>query len=155
MQRLHEQCTNVLLERCVGNNVDELIEVKAIVSSTKVVLARGANIAIATIKIVNLFGDGLLLLLWKMVDGLLGRVCIFWFFYFWYDFDLQQQDDGFWFFGVGKGSKGGNESGVALARSGSHVEHELAFFNMEWLTTSSQQQIFVLDGMDVTQVVFQ
>jgi hypothetical protein len=88
MQRLHEQCTNVLLERCVGNNVDELIEVKAIVSSTKVVLARGANIAIATIKIVNLFGDGLLLLLWKMVDGLLGRVCIFWFFYFWYDFDL-------------------------------------------------------------------
>jgi len=34
------------------------------------------------------------------------------------------------------------------------MEHELAFFNMEWLTTSSQQQIFVLDGMDVTQVVF-
>jgi hypothetical protein len=57
-------------------------------------------------------------------------------------------------FGVGKGSKGGNECGFAFARSGSHVEHELAFFNMEWSTTSSQQQNFVLDGMDVTQVVF-
>jgi len=41
-------------------------------------------------------------------------------------------------FGVGKSSKGGNEFGVAPANSGSHVEHELAFFNMEWPTTSLQ-----------------
>jgi len=40
-------------------------------------------------------------------------------------------------FGVGRGSKGGNELGAAPTRSGSHVEHELAFFNMEWPTTSS------------------
>jgi len=37
---------------------------------------------------------------------------------------------GFW------GSKGGNEFGVAPTRSGNHVEHELAFFNKEWPTTS-------------------
>ncbi len=29
--------------------------------------------------------------------SLLGRVCIFWFFSFQYDFDVLQQDDGFWF----------------------------------------------------------
>jgi hypothetical protein len=52
-------------------------------------------------------------------------------------------------FGVGRGSKGGNESSAALAKSESHVEHELAFFNMEWPTTSSRQHNFVLDGMDV------
>jgi len=149
MQRLHEQCANVLLERHVGNNVNELIELKVVVNASKVVLARGASIATATTTIIDLFGDGLLLLLLlRMVDGLLGRVCIFWFFFSWYDFD--QKDDGFWFFGVGKGSKGGNESGVALVKSGSHVEHELAFLP----TISSQQQNFVLDGMDVIQVVF-
>jgi hypothetical protein len=43
-------------------------------------------------------------------------------------------------FGVGRGSKGGNESAAAPARSGSHVEHEPAFFKMQWPTTSSQQQ---------------
>jgi hypothetical protein len=41
MQRLHEQHTNVLLERHVANNVDELIEVEAAISVAKVVLARG------------------------------------------------------------------------------------------------------------------
>ncbi len=39
--------------------------------------------------------------------------------------------------GVGRGSKGGNEFGVALVKNGSHVEHELAFFNTEWPTISS------------------
>ncbi len=39
-------------------------------------------------------------------------------------------------FGVGKGSKGGNEFGVTLARNGNHLEHELAFFNTKWPTTS-------------------
>jgi hypothetical protein len=39
-------------------------------------------------------------------------------------------------FGVGRGSKGGNESGVALVKNGSHMEHELAFFNTEWPTIS-------------------
>ncbi len=82
MQRLHEQCANVLLERCDGNNVDEFIEVKVVVSAIKVVLARGADTATTTTTIVDLFSDGLLLLLLRMVDGLLGRVCIFWFFYF-------------------------------------------------------------------------
>jgi hypothetical protein len=43
-------------------------------------------------------------------------------------------------FGVGRGSKGGNESAAAPARSGSHVEHEPAFFKMQRPTTSSQQQ---------------
>jgi hypothetical protein len=37
-------------------------------------------------------------------------------------------------FGVGRGSKGGNESAVAPLKNGSHVEHELAFFNTEWPT---------------------
>jgi hypothetical protein len=76
------------LERCDGNNADELIKVEAVISATKVVLARGADTAIATITIVDFFGDGLLFLLLRMVDGFLRRVCIFWFFYFWYDFDL-------------------------------------------------------------------
>jgi len=40
-------------------------------------------------------------------------------------------------FGVNSGSKGGNELGAAPTRSRSHVKHELAFFNMEWSTTSS------------------
>jgi hypothetical protein len=70
------------LERCDGNNVDEFIEVKVVVSAIKVVLARGADTATTTTTIVDLFSDGLLLLLLRMVDGLLGRVCIFWFFYF-------------------------------------------------------------------------
>jgi hypothetical protein len=88
------------LEKCDGNNVDEFIEVEVVVSATKVVLVRGANTTSATTTIVDLFGDGFLLLLLKMVDGLLGRVCIFWFFSFSYDFDLKQQDDGFWFLGL-------------------------------------------------------
>jgi hypothetical protein len=57
-------------------------------------------------------------------------------------------------FGVGRGSKGGNESSAALAKSESHVEHELAFFNMKWPTTSLEQHNFVLNGMDVAKVVF-
>jgi hypothetical protein len=39
--------------------------------------------------------------------------------------------------GVGRGLKGGNKSGAAPVKNGSHVEHELAFFNMEWPTTST------------------
>jgi hypothetical protein len=70
------------LERCDGNNVDELIEVKVVVSVIKAVLVRGVDIVTTTTTIVDLFSDGLLLLLLRMVDGLLGRVCIFWFFYF-------------------------------------------------------------------------
>jgi hypothetical protein len=82
MQRLHEQRANVLLERHVANNVDELIEVEVPISVAKVVLAKGACIITATIATIDLFGDDLLFLLLRMVDGLLGRVCIFWFFFF-------------------------------------------------------------------------
>jgi hypothetical protein len=39
-------------------------------------------------------------------------------------------------FGVGRGSKGGNEFGAAHVKNGSHVEHELAFFNTEWPTST-------------------
>jgi hypothetical protein len=68
MQRLHEQCANVLLEIHVANNADELIEVEAGINVVKVVLARGACTTTTTIIVVDLFGDGVLLLLLKTVD---------------------------------------------------------------------------------------
>jgi hypothetical protein len=40
-------------------------------------------------------------------------------------------------FGVGRGSKGGNESVATPIKNGSHVVHELTFFNTEWPTTST------------------
>jgi hypothetical protein len=49
MQRPHEKRANVLLERHVTNNANELIEIEATINVAKVVLARGVHIAIATI----------------------------------------------------------------------------------------------------------
>jgi hypothetical protein len=49
MQRLHEERANVLLERHVANNFDELIEIEVAMSVAKMMLARGVGIAITTI----------------------------------------------------------------------------------------------------------
>jgi hypothetical protein len=81
--------------------------------------------------------DGPLLLLFKMVDGLLGKVCIFWFFYFYMILIYSSRMMGFGFWGW-QSSKGGNESANTHARSGSHVEHDPAFFKTQWPTIASQ-----------------
>ncbi len=75
------------MERHIVNNADELIEIEVVVSVAKVVLAKGVAPTTAIVVAIDLFGDGLLLML-KMKDGLLGRVLIFWLFSFYYDFDL-------------------------------------------------------------------
>jgi hypothetical protein len=49
MQRPHEERANALLERLFANNADELIEVEAVVTVAKVVLARGVGTATATV----------------------------------------------------------------------------------------------------------
>jgi hypothetical protein len=80
MQRLHEQFANVLLERHVANNANELIEVEDVINAAKVMLANGGCIVTITIVVVDFFGAGLLLMLLRMVDGFIGKICIFWFF---------------------------------------------------------------------------
>jgi hypothetical protein len=87
MERLHEQHTNVLLEKHIANNADELIEIEVVVNVAKMVLAKGVAPTTAIVVAIDLFSDGLLPML-RMVDGLLGRVLIFWLFFFYYDFDL-------------------------------------------------------------------